>query len=99
MKLVTGIWKNAQTEIDKFKQMCDVAKTFAVKETGCISFLFAQDGTTPNQFVFLEEWKDQKAIDFHIEQWYFKEFMQKSEPMLLSKAVIKIYDVEHIKEL
>jgi quinol monooxygenase YgiN len=99
MKIITGIWEITPTETTKFLQLCNIAKQYAEQENGCISFNYYENKTVENTFLFLEEWKDQQAIDFHIEQWYFKEFMQNAEPLLTEKPAIKIYDIEKITEL
>lgn len=99
MKIITGVWIITPTETTNFLQLCKIAKQYAEQENGCINFNYYENRTVENTFLFLEEWKDQKAIDFHIEQWYFKEFMQNADPLLAEKPAMKIYDVEKITEL
>ncbi len=35
------------------------------KEPGCISYALYQDMNNPNILTFIEEWRDQAAIEFH----------------------------------
>lgn len=37
-----------------------------IKEPGCISYVLHQDINDPTHFVFIEEWKDQAALDIHM---------------------------------
>ncbi|MDD6210872.1 MAG: putative quinol monooxygenase [Bacteroidales bacterium] len=62
-------------------------------ESGNISYTLYRETSDGNRFVFVEEWKDQAAIDFHFAQPYFIEFGEKSKEMFVSAPDIKIYDV------
>jgi quinol monooxygenase YgiN len=99
MKIISGYWHIKPTEHQAFIELCNWIAPYSKQEAGAISYIFSKDEINENHFLFFEEWRDQYAIDFHIEQWYFKEFMQKTEHMLLSKTVIKIYDISSINEL
>lgn len=94
MKIITGIWNVKPTETDTFLNLCKKANEFALQEKGCISFNYTEYKDIENTYLFFEEWQDQKAIDFHIAQWYFIEFMEKSKPLLTAQPIIKIYNVE-----
>jgi quinol monooxygenase YgiN len=99
MKVIAGIWQIASSEIENFKHLSQWVAEHSKKEEGYISYKFLSDLFEPNQFVFLEEWKDQAAIDFHVAQWYFKEFMEKASPMLKQKPVITIYEVTNMTNI
>jgi quinol monooxygenase YgiN len=99
MKIITGIWKVKDNDTTTFLNLCKTAKENAIQESGSISFSYAEFKDTENTFLFLEEWQDQIAIDFHIAQWYFIEFMEKSKPLLIEDPVLKIYTVENFIKL
>jgi quinol monooxygenase YgiN len=99
MKIITGIWKVKENDTTSFLNLCKTAKEHAIQESGSISFSYAEFKDTENTFLFFEEWEDQNAIDFHIAQWYFIEFMEKSNPLLIEDAIIKIYDIENFIKL
>jgi quinol monooxygenase YgiN len=99
MKLITGIWKIKTEEKNNFVNLCKWIEPFSRAELGHISYTFAENKLLENTFLFFEEWENQEAIDFHISQSYFKEFMSKSEAMLLEKPIIRIYDVANFTDL
>ena len=94
MKIITGIWKVKEKEIASFLELSKKAKELAIKENGCISFNYTKYFDKENIFLFFEEWQDQNAIDFHITQSYFIDFMENTKPMLTEKSSIKIYNIE-----
>jgi quinol monooxygenase YgiN len=99
MKLISGIWKVKENEKTSFLNLCKTAKEHATQESGSISFSYAEFKDTDNTFLFFEEWQDQNAIDLHIAQWYFIEFMEKSKPLLTSDPIIKIYTIDNVVNL
>jgi len=46
------------------------------KEPGNIFYYVYEDVDNPLKFVFIETWKSQEAIDFHIETAHFKDFIK-----------------------
>lgn len=61
-------------------------------EPGCISYQLFQDPYDQTQFIMVEEWTDQAAIDNHFTMPYFIEFNSRSEPWLLKPSEVKIVD-------
>ena len=99
MKVIAGTWHLKPEQKDNFMQLSAWIAGYSAKEEGYISYRFLKDEFNENQFLFFEEWKDQAAIDYHIAQWYFKEFMEKAQRMLLKNPVIRIYDVSSWADL
>ena len=62
-------------------------------EAGNISYVLYRDSEEPARFIFVQEWKDQAAIDFHFAQPYFVKFGEIVRTALVSEADIKVYDV------
>lgn len=44
-------------------------------EKGCVSWEYFQDSTDPNTFVFIEEWTDKEAFDFHFHTEHFQKYL------------------------
>ena len=42
------------------------------EEKGCLSYDLHHDLKEPGHFVFIEEWVDEAAVDFHVETPHFK---------------------------
>lgn len=99
MKTISGIWKVKKEYITDFIELSKIAVLQSRTESGNISFYFSENKTEPYSFLFFEEWKNQEAINFHINQNHFKDFMVKSKPMLTSKPIIKVFDISKKSEL
>jgi quinol monooxygenase YgiN len=63
------------------------------KETGCTSYQLYQDPYDQSKFVFVEEYKNQAAVDAHFATEYFKAFSPKIADFVSGPAVIKIVTV------
>ncbi|WP_298481261.1 putative quinol monooxygenase [uncultured Maribacter sp.] len=99
MKVISGIWKIKKAYYTNFIVLGKEASIQSKKEIGNISFNFSEIKAEQNTFLFFEEWKNQEAIDFHISQDYFKEFMKVSKKMLQSTPIITIYDIHNQTKL
>jgi quinol monooxygenase YgiN len=63
------------------------------KETGCKSYQLYQDPYDNTKFVFVEEYKNQAAVDAHFASDYFKAFGPKISDMVAEPSKIKIISV------
>ena len=63
------------------------------EEEGCISYSLYGDTEDAAKYVFVEEWKDQAAIDFHFDTDHFKNFGKLLDNVGAGPADIKIFDV------
>ncbi len=65
---------HATAKTDKVEEF----RAMAIKETeatraedeGCITYVFHQQSDNPREFVLYEQWRDQDALDAHIEHLY-----------------------------
>lgn len=62
-------------------------------EAGNISYALNQNTQNPNEICFIEEWKDQKAIDIHNETIHFKTAVAKLGGLLDGGLDIKLYQI------
>ena len=51
-------------------------------EKGNMCYVLHEATARPSQFVIYERWKDQAALDFHMEQDYLKNFIADSDSLL-----------------
>lgn len=63
------------------------------KEEGCLGYMLYQDPYETTNFIFVEKYKNQAAIDTHFASPYFKEFGTISSAMTSKPMEIKIYDL------
>jgi quinol monooxygenase YgiN len=63
------------------------------KEEGCVSYMLYQDPYEKTNFIFIERYKNQAAIDFHFATSYFKAFGERIADMTSIPSEIKIIDI------
>jgi quinol monooxygenase YgiN len=63
------------------------------KEEGCLGYMLYQDPYEKTNFIFVESYKNQAAVDAHFATPYFKEFGTKIANLTSKPTEIKILDV------
>ncbi len=63
------------------------------QEEGCLGYMLYQDPYETTNFIFVEKYRNQAAIDFHFETPYFKEFGTITADMTSKPAEVKILDI------
>jgi quinol monooxygenase YgiN len=53
-----------------------------IREDGNVCYNLHQADDDPDQFVIYEKWKNQTALDFHMNQEYLKNFLTESKTLL-----------------
>lgn len=79
-------------KVDQFLELAKKMVEETHKEQGCITYILYKSCFTPeNEFVFYEEYKDQKALDFHNGSTYLKEFLSAIAPMIDSAPKVEVF--------
>lgn len=81
---------------EKTKEFIAAAKEMIEKsntESGCNFYQLYQDPYDNSKFVFVEEYKNQAAVDEHFAKDYFKAFGPKIADLVTGPAEIKIVSV------
>jgi quinol monooxygenase YgiN len=63
------------------------------KEEGCMGYQLYQDPYEKTNFIFVERYKDQAAVDAHFATPYFKGFGDKIANITSKPAEIKVLDI------
>jgi quinol monooxygenase YgiN len=63
------------------------------KEEGCLGYMLYQDPYEKTNFIFVESYKNQAAVDAHFATPYFKGFGDKIGNMTSKPTEIKILDI------
>ncbi|MDP4223917.1 MAG: putative quinol monooxygenase [Bacteroidota bacterium] len=63
------------------------------KEEGCLGYMLYQEPYEKTNFVFVEKYRNQAAIDAHFATEYFKEFGTKIADLISRPTEIKIIDI------
>lgn len=61
-------------------------------EEGNISYNFYEDLDHSNNFIFVEKWKDGKAIQIHEETSHFKNFGNEVEKLINEPIHVELYE-------
>ncbi|TAL62185.1 MAG: antibiotic biosynthesis monooxygenase [Bacteroidetes bacterium] len=81
---------------EKVKVFIDAAREMiekSNKEGGCSFYQLYQDPYDNSKFVFVEEYKNQAAVDNHFASEYFKGFGPKISDLVAGPAEIKVISV------
>ncbi len=63
------------------------------KEPGNISYVLCQDVADENHFTFIEEWKDQAAIESHNASKHFTKLVPKMGECASKSGTCYVYDI------
>ena len=87
---------------EKRDALIEVAQTVARAsraEAGCVSYRFYEDTELPNEFVFVEEWADQAALDRHFATDHISAFMRAIPATITSPPDVKFHTIESSLDL
>lgn len=77
--------------IEAFREMEDNSN----KEEGCLGYKLYQDPDEKSNFIVVERYKNQAAINYHFGTEYFKAFGPKTAVMTAKPSEILIYDISN----
>ena len=99
MILVAGTVKYQPGAIEKLKG--DMKKVVAAtrKEDGCINYDFAVDVTDPNTLIIFERWRDQKALDSHIQSAHVIEWRKAGAAAGPAERNLSVWTVDEGRKL
>lgn len=81
---------------DKIKELASLLLRLVEetrKENGCISYQLLQSRSDPGDFVCVEEWASDSAIDNHLTSAHVQDAFSKAAPLLAKEPDIKRYGV------
>jgi len=84
------------SDAEKRGELIDVAQAVARAsraEEGCIGYRFYEDTERPNEFVFVEEWVDQAALERHFETEHIRVFMGAVGGALVAPPEVKFHTI------
>lgn len=90
MILIVAKSKIKEDKIEEYKNLAkDILKGSRAEE-GNISYILYQSIENPTEFTFVEEWKDQEAIDLHNKEDHFLKFAKETADLKVESSV-KLY--------
>lgn len=81
---------------EKRDELIRVAQAVAAasrEEEGCISYRFYEDTELVNEFVFVEEWADQQALERHFATEHIGAFMGAIPGTLVAPPEVKFHTI------
>jgi quinol monooxygenase YgiN len=81
---------------DKRDELIAVAQAVARasrEEEGCFGYRFYEDTEAPNEFVFVEEWADQQALERHFATDHINVFMRSIPATITSPPDVKFHTI------
>jgi len=90
------------TDAEKRERMLEVAHTVAAasrREQGCISYRVYEDTEQPDEFVFVEEWEGEQALQEHFRTPHIAEFMRAIQATLLAPPDVKFHQIASSRDL
>lgn len=78
-------------KVQEFMGLCKNLVEATLKEEGCIDYGLHQELDNPEILTFLEEWKDEKSLDKHLNSNHFKEIFPLISECLEKETEVDIY--------
>ena len=85
-----------QTDADRREELIRLGQTLAAasrQDEGCISYRLYEDTEQPNEFVFIEEWEDDNALQRHFGTPHIGAFMRAIPAAVLAPPDVKFHTI------
>lgn len=77
--------------VDRATALCKELIDETRKEQGCVQYELAQSGETPAEFVILETWETQAALDVHSASAHFTRLVPVLAGLCVQPPAVKSY--------
>lgn len=78
-------------KVQEFLGLCKNLVEASLKDEGCIDYGLYQELENSGILTFLEEWKDEKSLDEHLNSNHFKEIFPLLSEYLEKETEVNIY--------
>ncbi len=78
-------------KVQEFLGLCKSLVELSLKDEGCIDYGLYQELENSGTLTFLEEWKDEKSLDQHLNSNHFKEIFPLLSEYLEKETEINVY--------
>lgn len=90
------------TDDAKRAELLEVAHKVASasrQEAGCIGYRIYEDTEQPNDFVFVEEWEGEEALQQHFRTGHIAEFMRAITATIVAAPDVKFHQIASSRDL
>jgi quinol monooxygenase YgiN len=91
-----------RTDTDKREALVRVGQAVVKAsraESGCISYRLYEDTEVENDFVFVEEWENNEALQLHFATPHIREFMQAIPATIVTPPDVKFHTIASSMDL
>jgi quinol monooxygenase YgiN len=91
-----------KTDAQKREELVRVAQAVASasrEEPGCIGYRICQDTEIENEFVFVEEWESEEALQRHFSTAHIAEFMRAIPATIVAAPDVNFHTIANSKSL
>jgi quinol monooxygenase YgiN len=91
-----------RTDADRRDALIRIGHTVAQAsraEPGCISYRLYEDTEVPNEFVFVEEWESNEALQRHFATSHIREFLPAIATAIIAPPDVKFHTVASTMDL
>lgn len=78
-------------KVQEFMGLCKKLVEASLKDEGCINYGLYQELEHSEILTFLEEWKDEKSLDQHLNSSHFKEIFPLLSEYLEKETEVNVY--------
>jgi quinol monooxygenase YgiN len=99
MIVVVGRVRSDPARRDELLRVGQAVARASRAEEGCLSYRMYEDTEASNEFVFVEEWESQEALDRHFATPHIAEFMAAVPSTLVAAPQVRFHTVSQSVDL
>jgi len=99
MIVVVGRVRSDAEKREDLIRIAQALVTESRRDDGCISYHFYEDTEVPNEFVFIEEWDSDDALQQHFATPHIAEFMRAVPAALVTPPDVRFHTVAQSRTL
>jgi quinol monooxygenase YgiN len=91
-----------RSDADKRAELVRIGHAVAAQsrtEPGCISYRLYEDTEIENEFVFVEEWENDEALQQHFATSHIAQFMRAISATIVAPPDVKFHTIVHSRDL
>jgi quinol monooxygenase YgiN len=99
MIVVVGRVRTDAKKRGELLRIAQAVVTASRRDEGCVSYRFYEDTEIANDFVFIEEWESEDALQQHFATPHIAEFMQAVPATLVAPPDVCFHTIERSRSL
>jgi quinol monooxygenase YgiN len=91
-----------RTDAERRERLIEIGQTVARasrEEAGCLSYRVCEDTEVENDFVFVEEWQDDAALQAHFATPHIAAFMGAIQEAIVAPPEVKFHEIASTRDL